>query len=278
MRVVTLVLAVMLLAGCGRWVGIGAARREVFSDALKEQRFPMNAEMAAQRLGDQLGITSRRQRLSNGEVRWGGCLHNRCFQLLEEHGLTRIATTDTFSEKDLVSLWQPLDPASLSQLRLELDVRVEDKLTEQESAFVPRWGITLGALAGVTTEVSASGSVGLGARLGVRRWFDVHFIGHTAVEYRFRGEHELSFRAGFEVARWTDGRLWGFLGAPPASVSFFMGPLFRLQAFRWGLRTGVGIHVTDLSSAPFFFEVAAETTFAGESSRVVGTFTIGVGI
>ena len=106
----------------------------------------------------------------------------------------------------------------------------------------------------------------------------MHLLGHAAVEYRFRGDHELSLRVGFEIARWTEGRLWGAAGAPPASVSFFIGPLFRLPAFRGGVRTGVGLHVTDLRSAPFFFEIAAETFFAGESSRVTGVFTLGIGI
>jgi hypothetical protein len=58
----------------------------------------------------------------------------------------------------------------------------------------------------------------------------------------------------------------------------FIGPLIRLPMIRSGLRTGVGIHITDIRSAPFFVELAAETHFAGEQSRVTGTFTIGVGL
>ena len=278
MRLVSLAISMLLLAGCGRWVGINSARRDVFSDGLQEQRFPMGAQTAAQKLGDQLGITRRRFRLPDGEMRWGGCLHERCFQLIEEDGLTRLTTTDNFSEADLISFWQPLDRVSLGQFRLELGERIEDKLIEQESTFVPRWGVTLGALGSISTDRLVRGAPALGGRLGLRRWFNVHLIGHAAIEYRFGGDHELSFRAGFEVARWTEGRLWGIAGAPPASVSFFIGPVFGFPAFRTALRTGVGIHVTDLSSAPFFFEVAAETTFAGESSRVVGSFTVGVGI
>jgi hypothetical protein len=36
--------------------------------------------------------------------------------------------------------------------------------------------------------------------------------------------------------------------------------------------------VTDLKSAPFFFEIAGETFFAGEASRVAAVFTLGIGI
>lgn len=275
MRVAFFSLVVLVLAGCGRWFGTSAARREVLSEALQAQRFPISAEDATMRLRGQLAVTTRCDRFPTGEVRCGGCVRGRCFELLEEQGFTRVTTKADFTEAELTSLWQPLDAPSLNQFRTELDARVGDKLIEQEGNFVPRWGVTAGVLAGIPTDRT---SLGLGGRAGVRRWFDVHLLGHAAVEYRFRGDHELSLRFGLEVARWTGGTLWGAVGAPPASVSFFIGPLFRVPAFRGGIRTGVGLHITDLRSAPFFFEIAAETFFAGEASRVTGVFTLGIGI
>lgn len=271
----SLCLLALLLAGCSRWVGVAAARREVMSDELMAQRFPLSAEEATLRMRGQLAVSTRCDRLPSGEVRCGGCVHGRCFELLEEQGVTRVTTKDDLTEQELASLWQPLDAESLTTLRGQMDERVEDKLIEQEKTFVPRWGMTAGVLAGVPTDGT---SVGLGVRAGVRRWFDVHLLGHAAFEYRYRGDHELSLRVGLEVARWSEGRLWGAVGAPPASVSFFIGPVIRVPALRGGLRTGVGFHVTDLRMAPFFFEVAAETFFAGEASRVAGVFTLGFGI
>ena len=61
----------------------------------------------------------------------------------------------------------------------------------------------------------------------MRRWFDVHLLGHAAFEYRYRGDHEVSVRVGFEVARWTSDRFWAVTGAPGAS---FEGEASRLAA------------------------------------------------
>lgn len=275
MRRVCLSLSLLLLSGCGRWVGYGAARREVVNDALREQRFPMGAEEAALLIRRQVPVTTRCDRMPSGEVRCGGCLRNRCFELIEEQGLTRVATQADHPDAELMALWQPLDGSSLATFREQLDDLVEDKLIDQERSFEPRWGITGGVFSGFATDFT---SPNFGVRLGARRWFDVHLIGHAAFEYRFRGDHEVNVRAGLEIARWTEGRLLGAIGAPPASVSFFIGPLFRFPIFRPALRTGLGFHVTDLRSVPFFLEIAAETTFAGESSRVAASFTLGVGI
>lgn len=277
MRLALLCLVVLLLAGCGRLVGMSAARRDATLDALLSQRFPLGPGEAALRLRGQRGITSRCDWI-NGALRCGGCTRGKCFQLAEEDGFTRFIPQDELSEAELLSIWQPIDAPSLTSYRLVQEQAVLDQLILQEERFEPRWGITGGLVAGVSTETSAFGSVSLGGRIGVRRWFDIHFIGHAAFEYRFRGEHELSLRAGLEVARWTEGRLWGAPGAPGASVSMFIGPLIRAPAIRGGLRTGVGLHLTDIRSAPFFVEAAAETMFAGEASRVIGTFTVGVGL
>jgi hypothetical protein len=271
-----LALLLLFLSGCSRWSGLAAARREVVSDALLAQRFPLHPEVAVGRMRGRLGA-AHCDRLVTGELSCGGCIRGRCFQLLEEDGTTRVATKAELTEAELTAIWQPLDAPSLTALRSTIDDRVQDKLIEQEQRFEPRWGATVGVLAGVAVETSPLGSVMLGGRLGVRRWFNAHLIGHSAVEYRFRGEHELSFRVGLEVARWTDGRLWGAVGAPGVSVSMFIGPLFRFTVLRGGLRTGVGIHLTDIRSAPLFVEIAADTHFARDP-RVTATLTIGIGL
>lgn len=277
MRLAPLSFMLLLLAGCGRLVGMTTARRDATREALMAQRFPLRPDEAALRIRQLQGITSRCDWMS-GELKCGGCVHGRCFQLHDDGGYTRFIPQDELSESDLMSVWQPLDARSLNSYRLVQQDLVLDQLVRQEEQFEPRWGITGGAVAALDTERSALGSVALGGRIGVRRWFDIHFIGHAAFEYRYRGEHELSLRVGLEVARWTDGRLWGALGAPGASISFFMGPVLRPANVRAGIRTGVGVHLTDVRSAPFFVEAAADTIFAGEQSRVTGTFTLGVGL
>ncbi len=276
MRLVPLSLTLLLLAGC-RLVGISSAQRDATRDALVSQRFPMRPDEAALRVRSLQGITSRCDWMS-GELKCGGCTHGRCFQFADEGGYTRVIPQDELSESDLMSIWQGLDRRSLDSYRLVQKDLVLDQLVKQEEQFEPRWGITGGAVAALDTERSALGAVALGGRLGVRRWFDIHFVGHAAFEYRYRGEHEFSLRAGLEVARWTEGRLWGAVGAPGASIAFFMGPVLRPANMRVVIRTGVGVHLTDVRSAPFFLEAAADTTFAGDASRVTGTFTIGVGL
>jgi hypothetical protein len=278
MRLAPLCLLLLLLGGCARWTGLASAKREAMSDALEELRFPFRSEEAAYRLRSQASLLVRCERLPSGEVRCGGCPRGRCFQLLEQDGYTRVVAKDPLTEVELASIWQPLDPPSLREFRADHAARVLDKWVDQEERFEPRWGLTGGILAGLSTDPGATGAVGIGGRLGVRRWFTMNLLGHAAFEYRYRGEHELSLRFGVEVARWTDGRLWGNVGVPPASVSMFIGPLLRMPALRGGLRTGVGVHITDLASVPFFVEAAAETSFAGESSRVAGTFTVGAGL
>ena len=263
----------LILSGC-RLTGVPAARREALSDALQTLRFPFPPEEAALRLRGHFAST-RCDRMPAGEMRCGACVRGRCFQLFEAEGDSRVVTGNELSEADLRLIWNGLDPQSLAELQPSLDDRVHDKLLEQEARFQPRWGLTAGVLAGVVTDRSA---VGLGARAGVRRWFDVRLVGHAAFEYRYKGDHELSLRFGVEVSRWSEGRLWGALGVPPASVSLFIGPLIRVPAFRGGLRTGAGFHLTDLRSAPFFVELAAETFFAGQNSTVAGVFTVGLGI
>ena len=139
MRVAFFSLVVLVLAGCGRWFGTSAARREVLSEALQAQRFPISAEDATMRLRGQLAVTTRCDRFPTGEVRCGGCVRGRCFELLEEQGFTRVTTKADFTEAELTSLWQPLDAPSLNQFRTELDARVGDKLIEQEGNFVYRF-------------------------------------------------------------------------------------------------------------------------------------------
>lgn len=266
-------ICLLIFSGC-RLSGIQAARREVVSDALQTLRFPFPPEDAALRLRSQVA-SSRCDRLPSGELHCGACVRGRCFQLFEDQGDSRVVTSNELSEADLRMIWNVLDPPSLLELHQSFDDRVQDKLIEQEARFQPRWGLTAGFLAGVVTDRSA---VGVGARVGVRRWFDIHLLGHAAFEYRYKGDHELSLRFGVEISRWSEGRLFGAVGAPPASIALFIGPLIRVPAFRGGLRTGVGFHLTDLRSAPMFLEIAAETYFAGQNSTVAGVFTVGIGI
>lgn len=283
MRLVPLSLTLLLLAGCGRLVGMNSARRDATREALVSQRFPMRPDEAALRVRTMQGITSRCDWMS-GELKCGGCTHGRCFQFADESGYTRVIPQDELSESDLMSIWQGLDRRSLDSYRLVQQDLVLDQLVKQEEEFEPRFGITGGFVAGLSTASSSLSTVALGGRLGVRRWFDIHFIGHAAIEYRFLSasgtgsNHELAARVGLELARWTEGRLWGSVGAPGASIAMFIGPVLRLPTADVGIRTGVGVHLTDVRSAPFFVEAAADTSFAGEASRVTGTFTIGVGL
>lgn len=269
-------LLVLVTSGCSRWVGVDAARRDVLNDALQAQRFPVSPEEAALRINDQrIVLGTRCERLPTGELRCGGCLRTHCFELLEDRGSTQVRLADGFTEAELAALWRPLDPLGLEQTRAGLATRVEGKLREQEAAFEPRFGLTAGVLAGLSTDGS---SVGVGARVGVRRWHTIDLLSHAAFEYRYRGDHELSLRFGLEVARWTEGRFWSGLGVPPASVSMFAGPVLRVPAARAGVRVGVGLHITDWKNAPMFLEAFAETLFVGDASRVTGVLTYGIGI
>jgi len=275
-------LTLLVLTGCGRWLGTSVARHDIVAEELRARRFPMTAPQAAQRFG------SDRVRCDVPEPSrtCSGCVRGLCFQLLEDPTGTRVEAPESMSEEQLMDLWQPLDAESLTTLRQELPARAELRLDEEDARFEPRFGITGGVTASL---FGAAGSgVGFGARLGLRRWFTSQMIAHVAFEYQLRVAHELSLRVGFELTRWTNGRLWGSLGAPSASLSFFVGPVVDLVApgtrvlgtvpQGLGVRTGVGVHITQISSAPFFFEIAAETRFLGEASTVSPIFTLGVGL
>ena len=60
-----LVTLLVLLSGCGRWLGLAAARRDVVSETLQAMRFPVGAEEATLRLRGQLAVTTRCDRFAS---------------------------------------------------------------------------------------------------------------------------------------------------------------------------------------------------------------------
>ena len=271
-----LALLALLLTGCATFTGATGAKREVLSDALKAQPFPMPVGEAADRLRQQTRIRPECRWTLEGTQRCNACVGGICLDLVDEAAMTRVQLSEPLLERDATAVWMALDPETYAQLTPELPTLVNEKLVEQEQRAQGRWGVLGGIFSSLLSD--SLGSTGVGGRIGVRRWFDAHLGAQAAVQYAWRGEHEFHARVGVEVTRWTEGRFWGALGAPGASVTMFIGPAVRTALPIVSIRTGVGLLLTDFRGPPIFAEFSADTQLLGESSRVVGGFTVGIGL
>lgn len=261
------------LAGCASWTGVAAARRDVLAEALEAEVLPVRTVDLPGRPPS--GVALSCEQAPSGETTCRACGAAGCARLVEDPGGLRVVETASLTEREVSALWVNLSPGLYADVRRALPELVPAMLVEQQRRFEPRWGFIGGVLGSLSTDRSP---IGLGLRAGVRRWFDIHLAGSAQLQYTWRADHELHLRLGLEVARFTPHRFWGQVGAPPASLALFVGPVLRLPLVRPGLRVGLGFLVTELRSAPFFFELAMDTFFAGEASRVAGTFSVGLGI
>lgn len=266
-------LFLLSLAGCSSWTGVAAARRDVLAEALEAERFPLRVADVSARPPSGLALTC--EALPGGESACRACGESGCARLVDDVGGLHVQDTGTLSEREVSALWVNLGPGLYADVRAALPELVPAMLVEQQRRFEPRWGFTGGVAVSAVTDGTP---IGLGARAGVRRWFDVHLAGFALLQYLWRADHDLHLRFGLEVARFTPGRFWGNLGAPPASIALFAGPVLRLPFVRAGVRTGLTFLVTELRSAPFFIELSMDTYFAGEASRLAGNFSVGFGI
>lgn len=274
MRVAVLLL-LSSLAGCASWSGATAARRDFLAEALEAERLPLSTAQAARLLQSAPGLATGCRRAPDGALSCEVCGAEGCASLTEEGEDTRVRNAGSLREPELSAAWLRVAPGTHREVLAAIPRLMPSLLIEQERRFEPRWGLTAGVLASASGDGSA---VALGLRAGVRRWFDARLAGQAALEYRWRGDHELHARFGLELSRWTPYRFWGGVGAPPWSVILFAGPLLRVPLMRAGVRTGVGVLVTDLRSAPMFLELSADTLFAEDASRVIGTLSFGFGI
>ena len=121
----------------------------------------------------------------------------------------------------------------------------------------------------------------LGGRVGVRRWWSINFGTHAAVDYLVQvgtDNHQFGLRLGLDLTRFTAGRFLGYVGAPPWAIYGFMGPRLRVPGPVGGVRSGVGLMITDWKMAPLIVEFSADTWFQGEQSRVEFAITVGLAI
>jgi hypothetical protein len=265
-----LVMVVLGASGCGRWSGRDAARRELVRERFLDKQFPLSSAEVSSRIGARSRCTWN----AENHLSCGGCFGANCFEVIEQPEGTRVITPAPLTEPQYLELWRAIDAPSLAQFRAELPPLIDERLSEQARAFEPRLGLTAGLLG---TGYLTTGSLSIDARVGVRRWFAVDWIGHLALEYHYRGSHSIGLRIGVEVARWVDGRLWGVLGVPPASLAFFTGPSLNTSLLAPGMRTGVGLHFTDWPMAPLIIEVVVQTTFAGQRSMLEPGLSVGLG-
>lgn len=185
------------------------------------------------------------------------------------------------TEQQIVAFWKTLDISNFRQFEPQFEARVLDAMDREEAAFVPRWGLTAGLTSGVSPFAAAPE---LGARVGVRRWFSINAGAFAALDYNARltaNEHRFGLRFGAELTRFTDDRFWGRVGAPPASISAFVGPRIGLAPnarVTAGMRTGVGFLLTDWKMAPVLVEFCADTWFTGDSSKVDLFLAVGFGL
>lgn len=275
-----MILAALASSGCTRWTGYAQARRGAIHEGLTSMHLGAGsravlAGAAFRPACDFAPDGNERCRMTDGKA---------TMTLLDDpEGSHVIAAEGT--ESQLIAMWQRLDRATWETFtRSSLESIAQAKLVEDAQAFTPRWGLMAGLSSAVTLDSAASL---LGGRLGVRRWFDVHFAAHAAVEYQYEqgiDRHRFGLRLGGELARFTEGRFFGKLGAPPASISAFTGPIFgtatsisATPSVWW--RTGIGLTVTDWYWAPMFVETSADTVLdSGQQPGVRFLLSFGFGL
>ncbi len=276
-----LTLLVIALAGlgCAGWTGSAQARRAAIHEGLTSLHLGVGSRVALTQAAFRVGCDvapdgHERCRMSDGKAK---------MTLLDDPEGSRVIAAEG-TEAQLIAMWERLDVESFSRFsKSDLEPLVRFKLDEEAQAFTPRWGLVAGISSAATTDGLTSL---LGGRLGVRRWFDVHFAAHAAVEYQYAQgttEHRFGLRLGGELARFTEGRFFGKVGAAPAAVSAFTGPMVGTSRTISGLasvwwRTGLGVTVNDWYWAPMFFELIADTVIdAHNQPGVVFAFALGFG-
>lgn len=278
-KLMSLVVALAGL-GCTRWTGYAQARRGAIHEGLTSMHLGVGSRMALTQAAFRVGCDvapdgHERCRMSDGKAN---------MTLLDDPEGSHVIAAEG-SEAQLIAMWQRLDTTTFSRFsKANLEPLAQAKMEEDAQAFTPRWGLVAGVSSAFSTDTASSL---LGGRLGVRRWFDVHFAAHTAVEYQYvqlTNEHRFGLRLGAELARFTEGRFFGKVGVAPASISVFTGPavgtattLSSLPSVWW--RTGIGFTATDWYWAPMFVELIADTVLdSGQQPGVRFVIALGFGI
>lgn len=264
----------VVVSGCARWTGVSRARQVVLREGLMEQRMPSGFRLAlaptVAGLDCRVGAESIERCVAGVQNVWFGVTDG------PEGG--QFVVPESATEQQIVNFWKAIDLANFREFEPQVEARVNEVLAREEAEFEPRWGLTAAFTSGLSSTV-ATGE--LGAKAGVRRWFTINWGGFVALDYGLRlatAEHRLSARLGVELTRFTPGRLWGRVGAPPASISAFIGPRLAIPGPVPGVRTGVGLLLTDWKMAPVTVEFCADTWFTGESSRVEFFLAVGFGL
>lgn len=268
----------LLASGCPRWTGVAQARQKALRQGLMDQRMPegFRFELAPTAAGLDCRVGADLVEHCRAGVQ------NVWFAVNDgpEGGQFEVPTNAT--EQQIVSFWKTLDISNFRKFEPQLAALVHDELEREDAEFAPQWGLTAAFTSGVSP--TTGGSPELGAKAGIRRWFSINWGGFLALDYTVRltaNEHRFALRVGAELTRFTPGRLWGRVGAPPVSISAFMGPrlaLFPNGRVAPGMRTGVGFLLTDWKMAPLVLEFCADTYFTGDTSRVEFFLQVGFGL
>ncbi|MFT3708756.1 MAG: hypothetical protein QM817_13985 [Archangium sp.] len=269
-------LLLVFASGCPRWTGVAQARQEVLREGLMDQRI---------RDGFKLGLARSRAGL---DCRVGGDYVERCkagvqnvwFEVKDGPEGGEIIVPPIASEAQISVFWRGVDLENYQAFQNELPALVADRLRKNDETFEPTWGLMAAATSSITPTLSVPT---FGLKVGLRRWFSINYGGHLAFDYGFRlgtSTHVVGLRAGVELTRFTAGRIFGLVGSPPWSVSGFIGPRLQLPTGVPipGIRTGVGVALTDWKMAPLVVEFSADTWLRGDQTNVELSLSVGVGI
>ncbi len=274
----TALLGLLLLvgaSGCFRAVRAWELRGEMLDHELRDRSFPVAPAEGLARIG---AIASLSRTVCRDDAGCSACTRETCFALEPSDAGTRVVPDQRLSEESARTLWQPLDAESLTQDSRGLDERVEAALLAEEARFVPRFGLTFGAFIGIGPEA------GVGLRLGVRRWHEMHVLSSLVAEYEYLGTdlRQAALLGRLELSRWSEFSAHA-LGAPSASVGLVVGAtgMFGPVPFTPGFRAGFDLHLNEYTGGlaiPFFIELAETTTWSGATPRLGARFEVGFGL
>lgn len=228
--------------------------------------------------------------------RFGSSVNDEACLLAEEaeYGKVGFKVTcgDTWRvEQTIRSVWEELEPQTMEPTEARAQAALAQTTLDEAQTFTPRWGLSGGAYGAF-----GFGHIGIGGRLGVRRWHDPNFLYGALLDYEWTGYnippapiaqrnagHLVSGLLRAEVAPWS---AWSAqTSVPNLSLYMLAGGTWALDdnAFPgggYGWRFGLGGHLNKYTrswSLPVFVELHLARLFFRQFEVTNARVAVGLG-